>query len=158
MDDITELPFGLPGRVFRSPMPFGAFDPGKVVLKLYQENAINVVVQLVSDDEARDRTGKELRRLYLERGYDVIYLPTLDFSIPDRDALQAGVSAAETALNSGSNLAVHCNAGIGRTGLFLACLAKRCQSLSGKDAVHWVRQYIPGAMEVPEQVLMVMDF
>ncbi|MDD3847072.1 MAG: hypothetical protein PHC90_12030 [Syntrophorhabdaceae bacterium] len=41
---MTELPFGLKGKIFRSAMPFGTYDPEGVALDEYMKNAISVVV------------------------------------------------------------------------------------------------------------------
>ncbi len=48
---LTELPFGLPGRVFRSPMPFGLYDPHGEVYDQFREEQIAVIVLLASDEE-----------------------------------------------------------------------------------------------------------
>ena len=50
-----------------------------------------------------------------------------------------------------------CSAGIGRTGLFMAYLAKRCLGLSGAEALQWVRHFIPRAVETPAQQRLVLD-
>jgi hypothetical protein len=68
---LTESPYGLPGRIFRCPMPFSPYDP--------------------------------------------------------------------------------CYAGIGRTGLIAATMAKRLQGVSGEAAIAWVRRSIPRAVETPAQ-------
>jgi hypothetical protein len=39
---LTELPFGLPGRVFRSPMPFGPYDLHGEVYDQFCEEQITV--------------------------------------------------------------------------------------------------------------------
>jgi protein-tyrosine phosphatase len=49
-------------------------------------------------------------------------------------------------------------AGVGRTGTFMACMAKRHLSLDGQAAIDWVRQFIPGALESPIQERFVLEF
>ena len=52
---------------------------------------------------------------------------------------------------------IHCATGIGRTGFFMAYLAKRCLGLSGAEALQWVRHYIPRAVETPKQQRLVLQ-
>jgi hypothetical protein len=47
---------------------------------------------------------------------------------------------------------------VGRTGIFLACLAKDALNLEGWDAIKWVRQSIPGAMENSYQEDFVLNY
>ena len=71
---LTELPFGLPGRIFRSPMPFGPYDLHGEVYDRFCEEQIAVIVLLASDEECLNRTGCNLRALYLKAGFQVLYL------------------------------------------------------------------------------------
>jgi len=139
-------------------MPFSVYDRKGELLELYSQNKVSTVVQLVSDEEALQRSGRDLRALYAERGVDVIYLPVPDFGVPSPELLAAGLKGALEKVEVAGNIAVHCNAGIGRTGLFLACLAKWVLHLDGEQAVQWVRQYLPGAVEVEEQIRFVHHF
>ena len=59
---LTELPFGFPGRVFRSPMPFGPYDLHSEVYDRWCEEQIAVIVLLASDDDMGD-VGKYRTRL-----------------------------------------------------------------------------------------------
>ena len=154
---LTELPFGFPGRLFRSPMPFGPYDlPGEVYDQLRQEQ-IAVVVLLATEDECLHKTGRNLRALYLQEGWTVLYLPILDFGVPTKDDLEQAVHDTIAYAQVGHNIAVHCSAGIGCTGLFMASLAKRVLGLSGEEALQWVRCYIPHAAETAEQQRLVLD-
>jgi protein-tyrosine phosphatase len=157
-DELTELSFGLPGRVFRSPMPFKGRNEPDVLFESYRREHISVVVMLVPDRESRFLTGKDLRDYYTGQGLEVIYLPMPDFSVPEINALREAVNQAYEKAKSGYHVVVHCNAGIGRTGLFMACLAKRVLELPGEQAVEWVRQYIPHALESPVQIKMAHEF
>jgi protein-tyrosine phosphatase len=156
VDLFTELPFGLPGKIYRSPMPYGDFDPDQRVMELYQQNNVEVIVMLVSDKEGIKKTGHNLVREYKARGFEVISLPIPDFSIPDEEKLRKELKKVHSLLLAGQTVAVHCNAGIGRTGLFMACLARRVMGCTGNEAVSWVRQYIPHAVENEDQMKMVI--
>ena len=65
------------------------------------------------------------------------------------------VNLASAQASQGNHLVVHCHAGIGRTGMFAACLAVHNLGCSSVEAISWVRQRIPGAIEVPEQIRII---
>ena len=81
----------------------------------------------------------------------MLYLPIPDFSVPAKDDLEQAVQHTIAYAQAGQHIAIHCSAGIGRTGLFMAYLGKRYLGLSGTEALQWVRRYIPHAVETPEQ-------
>ena len=66
---LTELPFGLPGRLFRSPMPFGPYDLHGEVYDRFRQEQISVIVLLATEDECLYKTGRNLRALYLREGW-----------------------------------------------------------------------------------------
>jgi protein-tyrosine phosphatase len=94
--------------------------------------------------------------LYLKEGFQVLYLPIPDFSVPTKDDLEQAVRHTIAYAQAGHHIVIHCSAGIGRTGLFMAYLAKRRLGLSGAEAIQWVRRYIPHAVETPEQQQLVL--
>ncbi|MBG0787681.1 MAG: dual specificity protein phosphatase family protein [Anaerolineaceae bacterium] len=159
MEILTELPYGFKGKVYRSPMPFSRmFDPNWMVMPAYIDAGIDVVVVLTSWEEVWSKAGVDLKKLYGIPEMEVIYLPTPDFHTPDPDLFRIALGQVLEAANQGKNVAIHCHAGVGRTGIFAACLAKVVLGLDGSQAYAWVRQVIPGAVENQEQIQFIEKF
>jgi atypical dual specificity phosphatase len=156
---LTRLPYGLEGEIYRSPLPHSPlFDPDGALLDAFVSAGVDVVVMLTSKEEVWEVTGQDLTQVYHTLGFDVIYAPVEDFSIPEPGAFQAPICQALQAARSGKIVVAHCHAGLGRTGLFAACLAKVVLDLNGEAAVQWVRQYVPEAIQTAAQFRFVENF
>jgi len=93
---------------------------------------------------------------------------TRDFSVPSQAAMQAGIMFAISNLYKGYDVYAGCMGGIGRTGLFMACMAKVQHDYFASvgeapprpvPPVAYVRaHYIPHAVETDEQQDFVADF
>ena len=156
--ELTALPFPFPGQIYRSAMPYSAYDPDGELIPAYKNNDISMIVILSSDEEIKRLTGRELRSIYKLEGFEILYLPIPDFGIPETDEFRVVVEQVLTRSKSGKGTAIHCHAGLGRTGMFVACLAKLGLDYSSDEAIHWVRKIIPGAVEVPDQEQLVRSF
>lgn len=85
-----------------------------------------------------------------------ISIPTEDFSVPTQQMMEEGIRQVLKPLALGEPIYVGCMGGIGRTGLFLACLAK---TLGAHRPVHYVRShYEPHAVETRQQRDFVEEF
>ncbi len=157
MINLVHLPYGLAGAIYRSPMPFGAFDIETTTLKEYQQAGIDLVVMLTTPEEDLDRAGRDLEAFYLKEGFQVIRLPIVDFDVPENNAgLDTTLKETIAHAENGKNIAIHCYAGRGRTGMFAALLARRILKLDGLKAIEWTRQFFP-AIETEDQALMVIN-
>lgn len=155
----NELPYARPGRAFRSPTPGShMFDPLDEVLQHYLDANIDTVFVLNPQEEFISHTGSNLLDRYQAAGLNVVHAPTADFSAPPHGKWDDALRQAQALVNSGKNIAVHCHAGIGRTGMFAACLAQDLLDLSPNNAIAWVRQFIPGAVETQYQVQFVRNY
>lgn len=133
--ELTKLAWPLPGEIYRSAMPFSSYDPDGDLVREFKRMDISLVVMLTSDQEAHRYSTQELRSLYASEGFDVYHFPIPDFSVPETEDLEQAILAALDRMSLGESVAVHCHAGIGRTGMFLACLAKRGLEISSEEAV-----------------------
>ncbi len=60
-------------------------------------------------------------------------------------------------MKNGENLAVHCHAGVGRTGMFAAMMAHELLGTNADESIAWVRRYIPFAIDTDYQKRFVRE-
>ena len=90
-------------------------------------------------------------------GLREVHLPVPDFTPPRPDQLAAGVRAMQQAVADGQRVAVHCAAGLGRTGTLVACyLVSR--GLAPSEAIARIRAARPGSVETAEQQAAVVAY
>jgi protein-tyrosine phosphatase len=154
--NLTEFPFGLLGRVFGSPMPFGPYDQLGEVFSELKRNEVSVVVLLAENEEWLEHTQHNLPVLYAEHGLQVIHLPIPNYGVPPPGPLAVAITQTIEHANAENNALIHCSAGIGRTALFAVFLAMKVLGLSGREAIRWVGQHHPRALLTPAQIEMIL--
>ena len=105
-------------------------------------------------DKPEGFTGVKMA-VEIDRPCDIA-IDTRDYSVPTQEAMQSGILQAIERLSRGETLYAGCWGGIGRTGLFMACLAKA----SGVgQPIPWVRgNYNEHAVETKQQAAFVDAF
>lgn len=156
--NLVEVPLNLSGKLYRSPMPFARFDLGGTTFQEYLDAGISTVVMLVEEGEDIYYAGKNLLEEYTQHDIDVIHYPIRDFDTPeDHTGLQSVLRSVTMLCHSGEKVAVHCLAGRGRTGMFIALMARKTLGLEGQQAIDYVRQYFK-AIETDAQEQLIRDF
>ena len=79
----------------------------------------------------------------IELGFDVIHLPIADRGTIASAEIETIVSKVIRKLNEGQNVTVHCSAGIGRTGMILACILSSLHKWSTSKSVQFLNSLTP---------------
>ncbi len=137
-------------------MPFGLYDPGGTLLHELKAADISAIVLLEEIEECKEKTGRDLPALYRDEGLTVFPLPTPNYGIPSNGQLADVLKQAKGRASDGHNILIHCSAGLGRTALFAALLAKDVLGLSGREAIEWLGQHKPDALLTPAQIAMIL--
>ena len=132
-------------------MPLGPYDPGQELLKAYQAAKIDLAVMLSADGEDLRLTGQDLASLYRQAGMEIVKTAHRRFHHPGAGCAGRVLERIRRLPGGGQNVVVHCSAGVGRTGVLMACLAKPGPVSDSAAAIRWVRAAIPGAVETEPQ-------
>ncbi len=89
-------------------------------------------------------------------GVDVLHLPVKDFGAPTLDQLCTFTKVAREHLAAGRRVGVHCGAGLGRTGTFLAAYFVG-QGMTAEAAIAHVRALRPGSIETKAQEAILAE-
>ncbi len=92
-----------------------------------------------------------------DAGLLIFHVPMVDMEPPTLEQLDRCISAIRKAHEGRRGVAVHCGAGLGRTGVVLACYFV-AQGEKPDAAVARVRGLRPGSVETAEQLAVVSDF
>lgn len=123
-------------------------------VRLWAGAGVEVVVNLMEDGEI-DALCPGLLDALLRHDLEVLRFPIVDFGAPsDPAAFGALVLDVRARLGRGQAVLAHCNAGLGRTAVFLASVLKIC-GLTGDPVQEIRRVYYPQAMEAPVQEAFV---
>ena len=140
-DVCRRIPLKTRGKLYVSPMPYGPYDTGNAILRRYRKKGINQVVVLAMQEEIERKGRKDLFNLYAKAKMEITHFPFPDLTAPilkDMDGLIQGiVQDLET-----RNVAIHCNAGVGRTGVITGCVIAQHLHYSGEEALAYLQEQV----------------
>lgn len=135
------IPLKMKGRLFVSPMPFGAYDTRNRLMKLYRDSGIKHVFIIATDEEIRKKAQRDIKEEYQRAGITYRQLAIPDMTAPDLATLRDFVADAVDRLGS-SNIAVHCHAGVGRTSVVACCIVQMVTGKSAPETVEFVKKHM----------------
>jgi atypical dual specificity phosphatase len=114
-----------------------------------RKQGLELLLSLTEDPPRRDWINSA--------GLMLIHEPMMDMAAPDQEQLERCVSVIRKAHERKMGLAVHCAAGLGRTGVVLACYFID-KGLTAANAIARVRRLRPGSIETEEQEKAIEEF
>ncbi len=120
-------------------------------IKWLEKNNVGLVVTLTGKGNL---PGSFFKNTRIEK----LFIPIKDFGIPTYEQVDLFIDKASKVILSGKAVAIHCAAGIGRTGTMLACWLVAKENMNPNDAINFVRHKRPGSIETKEQEKFVESY
>jgi atypical dual specificity phosphatase len=114
-----------------------------------REQGIQLVISLSEEPPPRHWIN--------EAGVFCLHIPVEDMHPPTQKQIELCISAIRKAHVKNIGVAVHCSAGLGRTGTMLACYFVN-EGMSARDAINRVRRLRPGSIETDEQADAITEY
>jgi len=144
MDEIEEFTWIVPERLLACRYPFD-----REALERLSALGVRGLVNLA--EMRHDQT------VLAELEIIETHLPVPDLTPPSPDDIQTAIEVIESAHAAGYPVAIHCAAGLGRTGTVMAAWLVT-QGLDADAAIARIRELRPGSIETDEQEEAVRDF
>ena len=103
-------------------------------------------------------TRTPIAKSFLEEfEFEYLHIPIRDFAAPSQKQSDSFVSAIIAASEAGKRAAIHCQAGMGRTGTMISCYLVK-SGMTAREAINHVRRLRPGSIETADQELAVYEY
>ncbi|EFO22128.1 hypothetical protein LOAG_06358 [Loa loa] len=89
---------------------------------------------------------------FLDAGFEHIDLFFVDGSVPSDEIVERFINVVD---NARGGVAVHCKAGLGRTGTLIACWLMKEYGVTAAESIAWLRICRPGSVIGPQQEFLI---
>ncbi|VDN06183.1 unnamed protein product [Thelazia callipaeda] len=89
---------------------------------------------------------------FLDAGFEHIDLFFVDGSVPSDEIVKRFINVVD---NAKGGVAVHCKAGLGRTGTLIACWLMKEYGVTAAESMAWLRICRPGSVIGPQQEFLI---
>jgi protein-tyrosine phosphatase len=113
---------------------------------------INYIVSLITKDELKKLDINDFDKTITEYGFEHYSVEIQDLGIPSTNQLGTFKILTKNiivAIKTEKKVLIHCNAGLGRSGLFAGILVKEMTDIN--HPIDYIRKFRKGAIETKEQ-------
>ena len=113
---------------------------------------INCIVSLITKDELKKLDINDFDKTITEYGFEHYSVEIQDLGIPSTNQLGTFKILTKNiivAIKTEKKVLIHCNAGVGRSGLFAGILVKEMTDIN--HPIDYIRKFRKGAIETKEQ-------
>jgi protein tyrosine phosphatase len=148
---VTQMTFN--ANLYRSIMPNGCYDVHNIVSDIWKERQFDWIICLCKKGEflrkAQDTQHNIYNSIYPE--YKCMNFPIQNYKCPSNfKHLLTVLGELKRLLDNGEKCVIHCSAGVGRTGLLIACYLIYCGKTI-EEAIKLTKININPALKMPEQ-------
>lgn len=116
------------------------------------DQEINCIVSLITKDELKKLDINDFDKTITEYGFEHYSVEIQDLGIPSTNQLGTFKILTKNiivAIKTEKKVLIHCNAGLGRSGLFAGILIKEMTDIN--HPIDYIRKFRKGAIETKEQ-------
>ena len=123
------------------------------LLELKKKN-IDTVVSLLEKKELKQLNVSTLFEIIKKHKFTHYYFPIKDKSVPKKNVeLNRLLNDLSFKIRHNKKILLHCNAGLGRSGLIAALLCKKLGI--SENPISYIRKHRPGSIETKDQEKMI---
>lgn len=123
-------------------------------LRFLKRNGVTLLVRLAEEAFARVTTEQ-----VVESGLMDLHEPISDFTSPPQEKIAKIVNQVDDTMKNGGSVAISCDAGVGRTGMILACvLISQCFTTESAIDIVKKRRNQPKAWETHDQYQAILEY
>ncbi|XP_052781472.1 protein tyrosine phosphatase domain-containing protein 1-like isoform X2 [Mya arenaria] len=94
---------------------------------------------------------------FMEKGVFFYNFGWPDYGVASLSTILDMVKVMQFAVSQGK-VAVHCHAGRGRTGVIIACYLVFTNRITGREAIHYIREKRPQSIQTRQQMQVIQEF
>jgi atypical dual specificity phosphatase len=142
-----EFSWIIPKKLAGMRMP-GEISPVNEEVGFLHDKGITIIVNLTEDEYPYPEYSENFK---------LVEIPIIEFNIPTNEQIDQLIEMFQS-MDETDAMAVHCRAGIGRTGIALACLLGKAEKLTGNDAMKRIRSIRSASFDNHLQSCFIYDY